>query len=581
MNPGKPNVIIVITDDQGYGDLACHGNPIIKTPYIDKFHAASLRLENFHVGPTCAPTRAGLMTGRYCNATGVWHTINGRSLLRGDEITIADYFKKGGYTTGHFGKWHLGDNYPSRPQDKGFDVAYYHGGGGVGQTPDYWGNKYFGDTYFHNGEPVKTEGYCTDTWFDFALDFIEENRERPFLCYLSTNAPHSPFHVPPKYSDMYKGSVPDNRANFYGMISCIDENFGKLRAKLAELELEENTVLIFMTDNGTAGGCNADGNGFLQDGFNAGLRGKKGSPYDGGHRVPFFLRWPAGGFSEAKDVHKLTAHIDVLPTLCELCGIAGPGAGQVHGKSILPLLKGEGGWPERTIVTDSQRVDQPVKWKQSATMTDNWRLVNGAELYDISKDPGQEKDIAKEHPDVVKELREDYEDWWDTVSERFDEENPIIIGNAVQSEVNLTTHDLFNQFNDTAWHQVHVRAGKRCAGHWTVDVAADGEYEFELRRWPKEEDEEMTSGLDGELGNQYHNEGGMALPIESVKIDVGGVVQEKELKDGERSVSFSFALKKGVTQVVAELSDDREKPFSAYYVYVRTNQVPKQRDQSS
>ncbi|MCK4999127.1 MAG: sulfatase-like hydrolase/transferase, partial [Anaerohalosphaera sp.] len=182
-----PNVILIITDDQGYGDLACHGNKIIKTPNMDSLYAQSTRLTNFHVGPTCAPTRAALMTGRYCNRTGVWHTVMGRSMLRKDETTIANVFTDTGYKTAFFGKWHLGDNYPFRPQDRGFQEVLAHGGGGITQAPDHWNNDYFDDTYFHNGTHKKCTGYCTDVWFENAIKFIEQNKNRPFFCYLATN----------------------------------------------------------------------------------------------------------------------------------------------------------------------------------------------------------------------------------------------------------------------------------------------------------------------------------------------------------------------------------------------------------
>ncbi|MBT5536454.1 arylsulfatase, partial [Candidatus Poribacteria bacterium] len=400
--PRKPNVVFVITDDQGYGDLACHGNPVIHTPNLDEMHGESVRLTNFHVGPTCAPTRAGLMTGRYCNCTGVWHTIGGRSLLRKDEVTMGDVFRAGGYRTGMFGKWHLGDNYPFRPHDRGFDEAVYHGGGGVSQTPDHWGNDYFDDTYMVNGEPTKFEGYCTDVWFDQAMAFIERSADAPFLCYVSTNAPHGPFRVADSYSRRYRGRVPDARARFYGMITNIDENLARLRAKLRDLDIERDTILIFMTDNGTAAGCGLDRDGFVRDGYNAGMRGVKGSEYDGGHRVTFFMRWPAGGLTEGRDVDTLTANIDILPTLADMCGIPGPDSSAIHGQSILALVNGDAdGWPERVIVTDSQRVEMPIKWRKSATMTDRWRLVNGEELYDIRPDPEQRVDVADQHPAVV------------------------------------------------------------------------------------------------------------------------------------------------------------------------------------
>ncbi len=210
----RPNIILVMTDDQGYGDLGCHGNKIIKTPNLDKFYKQSVRLTNFHVDPTCSPTRSALMTGQYSARVGVWHTIMGRSLLRQGELTIADILRAAGYATGIFGKWHLGDNYPCRPQDRGFEEVFIHGGGGVGQTPDYWGNNYFDDTYWHNGKTKKVKGYCTDIWFDAAMKFMTKNKKRPFFCYIPTNAAHGPYIVGEKYRNMYAGKKGVPNANF-------------------------------------------------------------------------------------------------------------------------------------------------------------------------------------------------------------------------------------------------------------------------------------------------------------------------------------------------------------------------------
>ncbi|MHC4201751.1 MAG: arylsulfatase, partial [Planctomycetota bacterium] len=497
--PGrKPNVVLVITDDQGYGDLGCHGNPVISTPNLDELHGVSFRLANFHVGPTCAPTRAGLMTGRYCNCTGVWHTIAGRSLIRRDEVTMGDVFRAGGYRTGIFGKWHLGDNYPFRPHDRGFDEAVVHGGGGVSQTPDYWGNDYFDDTYFNKGAEQKFEGYCTDVWFDLAMRFIERNKDRPFFCYLSTNAPHGPYLVADSYSAPYRDKVPLDRANFFGMITCIDDNMARLRAKLKGLGLERDTILVFVTDNGSSGGSTLDRDQFVVEGYNAGMRGKKGSEYDGGHRTPLFLHWPGGGFDRGRDIDELTANIDVLPTLAELCGIKGPDPDRVQGRSLVPLLKGEP-WPERTIVTDSQRIAHPEKWRKSATMTDRWRLVNGKELYDIREDPEQRTDVAADHPEVVEELRGHYEKWWELVSERFDEPIPVIVGSGEEELTDLTGHDWHNDECDCPWSQGHIRKGPVVNGYWDIDVAKAGEYSFELRRWPVEGDRGMTDGIPGRI----------------------------------------------------------------------------------
>ena len=566
----QPNVILVITDDQGYGDLACHGNPVIQTPHLDQMRSESVRLDNFHVGPTCAPTRAGLMTGRYCNSAGVWHTIAGRSLLRSDETTIADCFQAAGYKTGMFGKWHLGDNYPFRPHDRGFQETVYHGGGGVGQTPDYWGNDYFDDTYFNRGEPVKQEGYCTDVWFDLALQFIEKNRQDPFLCYLSTNAPHGPFRVPDSYSRPYREHVPQTRANFYGMITNIDENFGRLRRELRRMEIDQDTILIFMTDNGTAAGCRLDRDGYLVDGFNAGMRGQKGSEYEGGHRVPFFLRWPNGGLNEGRSVNRLTANIDALPTLADLCGVSLPDhlPDHLHGQSVKPLLYGEEeNWSERILVTDSQRVETPIKWRKSAVMTDRWRLINGKELYDIQADPEQRNDIADAHPDAAERLRNAYESWWETVSERFDDDPAVVIGTENEPLADLTTHDWHNERSACAWNQGMVRNGVRCNGYWRIEASKAGRYRFELRRWPMEEDRAVAEGIPGEAISWYT--GGKALPICSARIRVGGEEQSAEVAQTDKGAAFEFDLPAGPADLQTWLIDSEGESLGAYYVYAQ------------
>ena len=294
-----PNIIIIITDDQGYGDVGAHGNSVIQTPHLDELWSESVRMTNFHVDPTCSPTRSALMTGRYSTRTGVWHTIMGRSLMDTNEQTLAEVFQANGYKTGMVGKWHLGDNYPLRPQDQGFEDVVWHKGGGVGQGPDYWGNDYFDDTYWRGDVPEPFEGYCTDVWFSEAMRFVEENKEDPFFLYLSTNAPHGPFLVDEKYSQPYTDQgVPAPMDAFYGMITNIDENLGALRTKLDELGLSENTLLIYMADNGTAAGvARTDAEGDWK-GFNAGMRGIKGSEYEGGHRIPFLVHWPAKGLND-------------------------------------------------------------------------------------------------------------------------------------------------------------------------------------------------------------------------------------------------------------------------------------------
>ena len=561
----RPNVVFIITDDQGYGDLACHGNPIINTPHLDQLHAKSTRLTNFHVGPTCAPTRAGIMTGRYCNCTGVWHTIGGRSLLRNDETTMADIFRANGYRTGMFGKWHLGDNYPFRPHNRGFDEALYHGGGGISQTPDYWGNDYFDDTYWRNGVEESFEGYCTDIWFDQATKFIHKHRDQPFFCYIPTNAPHGPFRVPQKYAAPYiDQQVPESRANFYGMITNIDENIGRLRQELEQLEIADNTIFIFMTDNGSAEGCQLDQDQFVINGFNAGMRGKKGSEYEGGHRVPIFLHWPNGGHTSGNEIDDLTANIDLLPTLIDLCNVDPPETADFHGISLASRLRFEiNQLTERVIVTDSQRVERPIKWKQSATMNQRWRLINGRELYDILLDPEQRQDLADQYPEVVQDLCQHYENWWDLVSPRFDEDCPIIVGSDQEQISLLTSHDWHGQQH--AWNQGQIRQGLVCNGYWAVDFAHDGEYHFELRRWPKEEDRRLTEDIPGDKIDLYN--GGKALELQSATIKIGEYQQTQTISTSDKSVSFTFQLSAGETRLQTYLTGSGGLTIGAYYVY--------------
>ena len=288
-----PNVILVMTDDQGYGDLSCHGNPILKTPHLDQLHAESVRFTDFHVSPFCTPSRASLMTGNHAGYTGAYRTSSGRTMMHTDEMTVANLFSDAGYATGMVGKWHLGDNAPHRPQDRGFQDVVWHRCGGIGQASDYWGNDYFDDTYERNGKFEKFAGYCTDVWFREGIRFVEENRDKPFFLYLALNAPHGPYHVPPEWAAPYQDNKEVYNPNFYGMIANIDHNMGILRQRLDELGLAENTILIFMTDNGTAAGAKFEGlTSEAVLGYNAGMRGKKSSVYEGGRGCRFSFIGP-------------------------------------------------------------------------------------------------------------------------------------------------------------------------------------------------------------------------------------------------------------------------------------------------
>jgi arylsulfatase B len=568
----KPNVVIVITDDQGYGDLACHGNPVLKTPALDQLYTESLRLVDYHVAPTCSPTRAALLTGHWSNRTGVWHTIMGRSMLRERETTMADLFRAGGYATGMFGKWHLGDNVPFRPEDRGFDEVLRHGGGGVGQTPDYWDNAYFNGSYWHNGAPQPVQGFCTDVFFDYAKRFIKTQHAAgtPFLAYIATNAPHGPMHCPPEFSRPYASQGPQV-ANFFGMIANIDHNVDRLRQFLAEEGLADNTILIFTTDNGTSSGAKV---------FNAGMRGTKGSPYDGGHRVPFFIHWPAGNLSQGRDLPLLSAHVDVLPTLLEMCGLETPPDLQFDGVSLASVLSGDpsSDWPDRILVTDSQRVKDPIKWRSSAVMTSRWRLINRKQLYDMRVDPSQTSDVASQHPAVVRRLSEFYEAWWHELEPTFAEPAAILLGDERENPVRLTAHDWITS-EMTPWNQSHIRGafhGPANTGYWNVHVVTDGNYEIRLRRWPEETDLAIDSALPpgepvpGEKA--FRETPGVSIapgntPI-TAAISIGGVHQTSVTNPGAQEARFTAQLKAGQTQFSATFTNIDGQIYGAYYAYV-------------
>ena len=563
----KPNVVIVITDDQGHGDLSCHGNPVIKTPNIDQLYGQSVRLTDYHVAPTCSPTRSAFVTGHWTNRTGVWHTINGRSMFRANEVTMGQVFRDNGYATGMFGKWHLGDNYPCRPEDRGYTEVMRHGGGGVGQTPDYWDNAYFDGSYWHNGQPEQVSGFCTDVFFDYAMRFIKEQAasDKPFLAYIATNAPHGPMHAPVADSRPYQDH-PEGLANFYGMIANIDTNVGRLREFLQQQGLAENTIFIFTTDNGTSSGAQV---------FNSGMRGAKGSPYDGGHRVPFFIHWPAGNLTGGRDVKPITAHVDVLPTLIDLCGAQPPASVKFDGRSLKELLTGSASaWPERMLVTDSQRVIDPIKWRQSAVMTDRWRLINGEELYDMPADPGQQQDVASQHPQVVQRLRDFYDRWWAELEPTFAQSTPIYLGHPADNPARLTCHDWITP-SMTPWNQAHIRGamtGEENTGYWNVHVVEPGKYVVRLRRWPLEADAPIDTPLPAGAPvpgvAAYRTTPGKAIRAATASLQVGDLRLSADVSPGDKEVVFEVDLPAGSTTLSGRFQTADGQVYGAYYAYV-------------
>ncbi|MCK5068819.1 MAG: arylsulfatase [Bacteroidales bacterium] len=562
----RPNVIVVITDDQGYGDLGCHGNPYIRTPHLDQFCNEAVSFTNFHVSTTCAPTRGALMTGRHTNRLNVYHTISGRSLLYEDEVILPQILGDNGYVCGMFGKWHLGDNYPFRPADRGFDDVVRHGGGGICQLPDYWGNDYFDDTYWHNGEMQQYEGYCTDVFFNEAIRFIEEHQKEPFFCYLSTNAPHGPLNVPVEYMELYREvkEVPERLKRFYGMITNIDDNFNRLQEHLERLGLTDNTILIFMTDNGTAGGHVV---------YDAGLRGHKGSEYEGGHRVPFMWRWPGGNIGGGLKVGQLTAHFDLLPTLVDLLDLDFEPAKPLDGVSLEPLLSGQTeNWPNRVLYVDTQRRLNLVKYKQYSVMDNNWRLVNGKELYNVSDDLGQTRNLIDTYPEVSARLAEEYELWWQSILEEGVEDRYAYIkaGSPRENPVRICSHDMISPLPGF-WHQYGAANASEGSGVWKVEIVEQGEYRISLRRFPRESGMGFNAQFPAaERAPRLHQ----SMPASN---NVGFVTASLSMANFSKiapiaaeaeEVSFHMKLPEGKFDMVAQLHDREGRCYPSYFVYI-------------
>lgn len=491
----RPNVVLIMTDDQGHGDLGFHGNPKIRTPNLDKLATESVRFDNFYVSPVCAPTRASLMTGRYNFRTGVVDTWLGRALMHGDEVTVAEMLAEAGYRTGIFGKWHLGDNYPMRPMDQGFGESLVHMGGGIAQPSDPPGNTYFNPTLQQNGKTVETKGYCSGVFTQAAIKFISKNKRQPFFLYLPYNAPHTPLQVPEVYHRTYAGMnlansefpqtghpLPpeqlDNTARVYGMVENIDDNVGDLLDHLDSLKLREKTVVIFLTDNGPQ-----------QPRYNSGMRDRKGSVYEGGIRVPMFVRWP-GKYPAGRKYNLVSAHIDIAPTILEMCEVPVPNNVLFDGISLGPLLnlkpETKLSWPNRTLFFQWHRGDKPERYRAFAARSQTFKLVQALgkgnqplpttpnfELFDMRDDPLEQNNVAAQHPEVVKDMKGEYDRWFDDVSATRGYEAPWIhLGSIKENLSTLTRQD---------WRGPQASWRPEGLGYWESYIERSGSYEFKLR----------------------------------------------------------------------------------------------------
>ncbi len=495
----RPNVILIMSDDQGVGDYGFQGNKLIRTPQLDAMRERGGLLNRFYVSPVCAPTRACLMTGRYNYRTRCIDTYIGRAMMDTEEVTLAEYLSGAGYRTGIYGKWHMGDNYPLRAMDQGFQDSLVHRGGGIGQPSDPFGaeGKYTDPTLFRNGQKVGMKGYCTDIYFDAAMEFIErsKNSGENFFTYIATNAPHGPFHDVPKelyeeYRQVDLSSIMVNKpqgkrlekdndklARIAAMITNIDQNIGRLFQKLDELKLTDNTIVLYLNDNGPN-----------TQRYVGNMRGMKSNVDDGGIRSPLIVHWPAR-VTAGHQTDAMCAHIDIVPTLLEACEVITT-AQHIHdGRSFLPLLTDPNAdWPTRQLVLQSHRGDMPQRYHHFALHEDDWKLVHPSgfgrerlpgpvelQLYNLKSDPQQRNNLAATHPDVLARLKASYDAWFDDVSStRPDNFAPprIIIGTDHEPVTVLTRQD-WRHSSGRPWHP-------QSNGAWLLEAPRDHEYEIEL-----------------------------------------------------------------------------------------------------
>ncbi len=556
----KPNVIIVMTDDQGLGDFSFTGNPVLKTPRIDAFARESVRLTDFHVCPMCSPTRGQLLSGLAALRNGATSVTAGRTFMRTGLPTLPETFAKSGYKTGIFGKWHLGDHYPHRPMDRGFQECIYHLGWGLLNSTPEFDMPLIDGRYFHNGIEKRYKGHCTDFWFDSAMAWMKERSAKgeSFLCYLPTNAPHAPCIDLDQYVKPYRGKGP---AGFFGMIAHIDKRFGDLETFLTDEKLRDNTIVIFMTDNGGTGGVKT---------YNAGMRGRKTQYYDGGHRVPCWIRWPSGNLGKPRDITVPTQNTDLLPTLCDLCGIPQPRRDArekpYQGTSLAGLLRGtHQQLPARTLVVQYGQI--PKKF-ESCVIQGKWRLVHGTELYDIEADRAQKSDIASQNPAVVKALRNYYEQWWKGLEPILNDFVPISIGGR-QAVVELTSGDWEGIYADNNGY-VRDAVGGPTGGHWHILVEKPGEYEFTLRRWPEQTKAALGAKYEP-IGLPKGKKPCVTFPtIAAARLSIAGVTGETKADPKATHATITVKLPIGKTKLKAWFADAQGKNLcGAFFVTVK------------
>ncbi len=594
-NLDRPNVIVIMTDDQGYPELSIHGNPILKTPNLDKLAQTSVRFGDFHAAPMCAPTRGQLMTGMDAATNGLVNVSSGRALLRPELPTMGTIFMLNGYNTGVFGKWHLGANYPYRPQDRGFQESVWFSSSHIGSVSDYWGNDYFDDIYWHNGTHKQFEGYCTDVFFSEAKKIMEKsiNEGKPFFAYIPTNTPHGPFIAKDEDIEVLTKAYAESEFAdndelkglilYLAMIRNIDTNVGNLMEFLEDHKVADNTIVVFLTDNGSIMGHRY---------FKANMRGMKCELWDGGHRVPCFIKWPEGNFTNiGKEVPGLAQVQDILPTLVELCGLKKAAPMEFDGMSLASVLRGEEKISEdRMLFINYSRMpgfmnypsphsQTKVRKEGAGVLWKGWRLLECRELYNRFDDPMQENNVFDQYPEVVNKMMKELDIWWENVEDTANEAQQIIIGTGNENPSTLTACDWLDVFVD---QQPQVSRGVRKNSYWCLEVAQEGDYEFELRRWPRETDSPIAGEC--KMTDRNGRIGGKALPITSASIYIGGVnhrsVAEKNTYSFEgltkpvtpedKAVTFHVHLNPGPIYLHTFFNESGgSNACGAYYVYVK------------
>lgn len=579
-----PNVIVVMTDDQGYGEFSFNQNPITNTPNIDRLAKEGVQFTDFHVAPMCTPTRGQLLTGMDAFKNGAINVSSGRTLLRPELKTMADIFLENSYATGLFGKWHLGDNYPFRPEDRGFEEAIWFPSSHINSLPDYWDNDYFDDTYIHNGQKELFEGYCTDVFFDESIKWMQAkaNSKESFFTYIALNAAHWPHFVPDHYREPIRKALAKNPklvesideekqkelVSFLAMGANIDDNMGKLMNFLQESGLDENTIVVFLTDNGST---------FGKDYFNAGMKGGKTTLWEGGHRVPLLIKAPQRLSKQSLKIDELCHVQDLLPTLASMSGITNIPQ-KLDGVDLSPLLKGDKEeLDDRMLVINYSRMpmfevkytteNPAIPMKDGAgVLWKNWRLLENRELYNISVDPHQDNEVAAENPEVVAKMRAHLDKWWEGVKDEVYKPQRVIIGSEQENPMLVSACEWLDVFVD---QQIQTRYGPKKNGSWHLSVAEAGEYEFELRRWPRESGFSLRQSIPEKKVTDGTFIEGVSFPIHAASIKVGSEEKSMKISETDVAANFSFELEKGDIEIQSWFHDENEEPIlGAYYMYV-------------